>query len=320
MADIVVRQATLADTFAITDIHCSNVEGGVFTRRNSDGTRTPVPYEELSLFERYLSGGPWMSVEMCAVWLAHLLRHGDEIPLVAEADGLVLGEAEVTIGNEPPPYGRHLSIATLKVHQQADEALQLELEHALMHYIKEMARVMRVQHILAPHPMPHDLYQQHKFQALIVRRQAVVTAKEGRVVYKALPMSDFGPEQIDGWYMPFGRFQSARHEWAHIWPGFWNGVPELVEPETSRFIIELSGQRGIYFLRQDRYQGNRADAYLWTERPLSSHMVSAARDRAARQGYDALVFHTDDKTLALMETEVKEVFGVHILLAWRVEG
>lgn len=320
MAEILVRQATLADTFAITDIHCSNVDGGVFTRRNFDGTRTPVPYEELSLFERYMSGGPWMSVEMCAVWLAHLLRHGDEIPLVAEADGIVLGEAEITIGNEPQPYGRHLSIATLKVHRQAGEDLQHALEHALMEYVKEMARVMRVQHVLAPHPVPNDLYQQHQFQALIVRRQAIVTAKEGRVVYKALPVTDFGPEQIDGWYMPYGRFQSARHEWAHIWPGFWNGVPELVEPETARFVIDLSGQRGIYFLRQDRYLPNRAEAYLWTERPLSSHMVSATRDRAARLGYNELAFYTDDKTIAMMESEVKEVFGVHILLAWRVEG
>lgn len=315
MTDLLVRQATLADTYAITDIYCSAVEGGVFTRRNSDGTRTPVNYESLNLFERYMNGGPWMAVETCAVWLAHLLQYGDEIPLVVESDGLVMGEAEVTIGNEPAPYGQHLTITTLKIHQDIEETLQEQLTTALIQYIKEMAQVMHAQRVL----VASADWTAYGFQPMVARRSVLVAAKEGRVVYKAVPTQNFNAARIAGWYMPFGRFQSARHEWSRIWPGFWNGVPELVEPESSRVDIELAGQHGICLLQQHRYSPERAEAYLWTERPLTRHMVSAVRDRAAREGYHELSLFVDDANRALLETEALETHDVQMLLSWNVK-
>lgn len=316
MNEILVRQATLADTYAITDLHCSNADGGVFTRRNSDGTQTPVTYEELSLFERFMNGGPWMSVETCAVWLAYLLRYGDEIPLVVESDGVVLGEAEVSIGNEPAPYGRHLHITTLKVHQDSPEELASTLLDALVNYIKQMAVVMRVQQVTVT--PPDALYAAHAFEPLVVRRQVVVPAKIGRVVYKATPNQQWLPSRIDGWYMPFGRWQNARSQWSGVLPGFWNAVPELVEPEVARFEIELAGQRGFLLLQQNRYRSQRAEGFLWTERVLSSQMVSAIRDRAAREGYEELALFVDDKSQAHVEADAVELGDPDILLSWRV--
>ncbi|NDJ86791.1 MAG: hypothetical protein GYB66_12970 [Chloroflexi bacterium] len=315
MAEIVVRQARLADTHAITDLHCSTVEEGVFTRRNSDGTRTPVPYEELSLFERFMNGGPWMSVETCAVWIAHLLRHGDEIPLVAEVDGLVLGEAEVTVGNEPAPYGRHLNITSIRIHSGVSNSAKLAV--ALLAYIQEMARVMHMQQVLVARPAPDISYTEYSFKPIVARQEVVIPARIGRVVYKAVAMTNFSPRGIDGWYMPFGRYQSARHDWNRIWPGFWNGVPELVEPEAARYDIELAGQRGKCLLQQDRYVPQRAAAFLWTERPLTSHMVSAVRDRVAREGYEELSLFVDNQAMALVEAEATEVHASEMLLAWR---
>ena len=40
--------------------------------------------------------------------------------------------------------------------------------------------------------------------------------------------------------MPFGRYHNARHEWRHILPGFWNCIPELVEPEVNRYELALN--------------------------------------------------------------------------------
>jgi len=312
--EILVRQATLADTYAITDIHCANVSGGVFTRRNSDGTRTPTPYESLTLFERYLNGGPWMSVETCAVWLAYLLRYGDEIPLVAELDGHVMGEAEVSIGYEPAPYGQHLHITTLQVHPDAPDPQAIA--NALIDYIKQMASVMRFQQVTTVNPS--HWFEPHNFRPLISRREVVLNAKEGRIVYKATQLNSYLPEQIKGWYMPFGREHNARHEWAHIWPGFWNAVPELVEPEVSRFRFELSGQVGICLFRQNRYTPTQAHVYLWTQRALSPHMLSAVRDRAARQGYQTLALLVDDQTRAILENEVLESGAPSIIVSIRV--
>lgn len=315
MSDTFVRQATLADTYAITDIHCSNVPEGVFTRRNFDGTRTPVPYEELSLYERYMNGGPWMSVETCAVWLAHMLRYGDEMPLVAEADGMVLAEAEVTIGNEPAPYGRHLNIVTFNVHAESHGQ---GLGTALLDYIKHMARVMKVHQVLVARPQSLSFWKKHDFKPLVARREALVPTREGRVFYKAVQLGNFDHQQIDGWAMPAGRFQSARHEWINIWPGFWNCVPELAEPEIARFDVSLAGQHGILILQQDRFNPERANTYLWTERPLTQHMISAVRDRAARDGYQELSLFVDDQALAFVEADATEVQNAQMLYSWRV--
>ncbi len=314
MSQLIVRQASLSDTYAITDIYCSNVKNGVFTRLNSDGTRTPVPYEELSLFERYMNGGPWMSVETCAVWLAYLLRYDDEIPLVVEKDGFVLGEAEVSIGYEPAPYGAHINFNTLVVHPEAQDAQQIADE--LIEYVLEMASVMRLQQVLVS--SPSDYYAPHDFKTISARREVTVPAREGRVVYKATALTDFNPATIKQWHMPFGRRQNARHEWQHIWPGFWNCVPELVEPKTHRYRLELSGQVGIYLLVQDRYLPQRAHVYLWTQRPLSSHMISAVRDRAAREDYTDLVLFVDDATRAMVESDALDVAEPIALAARRV--
>lgn len=315
MTEIVVRQATLADAHAITDIYCSTIEGGVFTRRNPDGTRTPVPYEALSIFERYLHGGAWMSVETCAVWLAHLLRYGDEMPLVVQADGIVLGEAEVAIGNEPTPYNRHLQIASLRIHADADfEVLAI----ALLDYVKQMAQVMKYQQVLVSAPDAPEFYRQQGFTPLITRRTAIMPAKEGRVFYKATEMADFNPDRINGWSMPLGRYQNARHEWEHIWPGFWNSVPELVEPEVARFDVTLTGQQGILMLQQDRFNAELAHVSLWSERPLTGHLVSSVRDRAARLGYQELMVLADDSAIGLVEPEASDLRDSQIVFAWRV--
>lgn len=314
MSEIIVRQATLADTYPITDIHCANVKDGVFTRRNSDGTRTPTPYEELSLFERYMNGGPWMSVETCAVWLAYLLRYGDEIPLVAVIDGYVMGEAEVTIGYEPAPYGQHLHITTLHVHPDAPDPQAVA--DALLAYANQMGAVMRFQQITTADPS--EWFVPHQFKPLIGRREATLAAKEGRIVYKATAITDYSPDRIKGWYMPFGRYENARHEWANIWPGFWNAVPELVEPEVARYQLELSGQVGICLLRQDRHVPEQAQVYLWTQRALSSLMISAVRDRAAREGYSTISLFVDDQTRAMIENEMIDSGTPSVISGFRV--
>lgn len=314
MNEIRVRQATLADTYAITDIHCSNVQNGVFTRRNFDGSYSPASYEELSLYERYMNGGAWMSVETCAVWLAHLLRYEDEIPLVAIENGMVRGEAEVTIGNEPAPYGKHLQITTLCVHR---EAQRNGLGTALLNYIKQMAQVMHAYQVLVANPPQVDFFQKHGFRPLVVRRELITPTREGHVVYKAVPLPTLDSAVVSGWAMPFGRYHNARHSWIYVLSGFWNCVPELAEPEIHRFEVQLPGQRAILVFEQDRYLHKRAHAYLWTERPLSGLMVTAVKDRAVRLGYEELALFVDDATRPLVETEARASQDVQMVYAWR---
>lgn len=317
MSEIRVRQALLADVHAITDCYCANVPDGVFTRRNPDGTRTAVPYSELGLAERFMNGGPWMSVETCAVWIAHLLRRGDEIPLVVEVDGVVQGEAEVTIGHEPSPYGHHLHISSLSVHAASQRQ---GYGTALIDYIRNMGTVMDVHQITTPHHNAASaFFSVQGFQPVMARRLVVVPARQGRVFYKAVEVEDFNPARIQDWHMPLGRYQSARHEWNRMLPGFWNGVPALVEPQIDRFEIQITNQPGILLLQEDRHIAGRAEAFLWTERALTPHMVSAVRDRAAQLGYETLTVFVDDTVLPLLEPEAIDIRDPEVLLGLRLD-
>ena len=137
MSQITVRQATLADAGQITALHNANIT--TWTRRDVNGEPVPADYADLSLFERWMVGGPWASVEMCAVHLANLLRGSDGIPLVAEIDGRVGAEAEVFIGREPEPFGHHINISRLAIHPQDEGA---GLSSALLAYIVQMAEAI----------------------------------------------------------------------------------------------------------------------------------------------------------------------------------
>ncbi len=74
-----IRLARLEDTAGVTAVHCSYTDK--WTR--AIGAETDVvPYDSLSIAERWGFGGPWMSVETCAIHLNHMLlkRH---YPMVA---------------------------------------------------------------------------------------------------------------------------------------------------------------------------------------------------------------------------------------------
>ena len=108
-----VRPATLDDVRSIVEVHCSDMEEWY---RLVGGARVRAPYEELSVGERFLHGGPWMSVETCAIHLNYLLTAG-QYPLVAELDGRVVGELELYIGEERGVLGKTWYIDVLVVHK-----------------------------------------------------------------------------------------------------------------------------------------------------------------------------------------------------------
>ena len=71
-----VRQAGLDDTGAISALFCARIP--VWQRRNAQGQVENVAYDALTIYERWLHGGPWMSIETCAILLNHLLSGGGD--------------------------------------------------------------------------------------------------------------------------------------------------------------------------------------------------------------------------------------------------
>jgi ribosomal protein S18 acetylase RimI-like enzyme len=301
MSQITVRQATLADAVSITALHNLNVEA--WTRRDLAGDDIPTPYENLTLFERWQIGGPWSSVEMCAVHLANLLRGSDGIPLVAEIDGLVGAEAEIFIGQEPEPFGHHVTITKVIVHP---DYANRGLVSALLTYIQQIGEAIRCKRLLVP-DVGEDaaLYEHHQYRHTHTGQRRLITSQAGRVFYTAKELTTFDPAQITGWHMPIGRYASARHGWDLMPPGFWNSVPEIVETESARLHLTITGQEAYALMQQDRDDPDRLHVYLWTKRPVNSLLIMALRDWAIKHDYATLVTFVWDYVIPALEIDTE---------------
>ena len=311
MSQITVRQANLADSAAITALTTANVK--TWMRRDPGGEPVPADYDDLTLFERWQNAGPWASVEMCAVHLANLLRGTDGIPLVAEVSGQVGAEAEIYIGNEPEPFGHHINIARLIVDPAYDA---IGLGSALLTYVQQIAEAIRCKRVTAADGAPEAaLYEHHRFSHAHVGQRVVFKAQEGRVFYKASELTTFDPRQIDGWHMPLGRYQNARQEWDRMPPGFWNSVPEIVEIETARLHLTVTGQEAYALLQQDREAPERVHAFIWSRRPISPLLVMALRDWATLHDYREIVAFAWDYVIAQIEAEPASEPGTQHLYA-----
>ena len=90
MSELVIRRGELKDVAGIVDVHCSELDGTWYSFKGGVREEVEGP-TSLSLYERWLNGGSWMSPELCAVYINNLLLEG-HIPLVAEQNGLIVGE------------------------------------------------------------------------------------------------------------------------------------------------------------------------------------------------------------------------------------
>ncbi len=108
--EIQVREAQRGDYAGIVEVHCSDVDKW---RRKSGEI---VSYEELTSFERWLHGGPWMDPETMKLHFEILKECGGRA-FVAVLGDKVVGEAEVVFSEEPEPYGRYCFLEVLVVHK-----------------------------------------------------------------------------------------------------------------------------------------------------------------------------------------------------------
>lgn len=295
---ITVRLATLADTAAITEVHKSDVAR--WERIGADGTPLPTPYASLSLYERWQHGGPWMSVESCAVHL-HRLLAGAGLPLVAEINGEVLAEAEVYENHEALPFGHYLDlaiIATRSDHQREGVGT------ALLGYITNMARLMKCERITVTNAQAPDFYLAHHFQHTRSARGVRFSAQQGRAIYQSTPLTDSTPDQVRGWHMPLGRDQSSRQAWERLFPQQWAaGIPDLLNIAAAQVKLSVAGQNAIIGIREaEEPDSQPGDGRLvcWSAKPLSGPLVSAIRDWAFRNGFPYLVTAILEGDLALL--------------------
>lgn len=300
MTATTVRRATMDDTHAISALFRARVE--VWQRLDAEGRVEEVPYDALTIYERWLHGSgfrnAWMSVETAAILLSYLIQQGCTA-LVAEQNGVVVGYAEAYPGDEPAPFKGTLHILHLLA---PDDAVQ----NVLLNALKQEAGKRRLSVSLSgyDHAAAQN-YGRNGFQKLLQVEQYTLVAQSGRSFYQATEHRNANPSQIVGWSMPIGRTESAATHWHLLWPGLWDSLEPVAARRTHRLAISAAGQEAFVCVQAQLYMGRTADVYCWSPKPLTSQLLVSLRDWAYREGYRTLVFAVPPETARLFGSDAE---------------
>lgn len=276
---LTVRLATLNDCLAIVSLYRLR--------------RPELQADDLTLYERWQAGGPCLSIETCAVHLNRLLA-SSAVPLVVEEEGRLLGYAEVYESWEPSPFGHHLHIGVFEMQADVPAA-----EDALIRYVIQMAQIMKCERLTIGGERADGFYDTFGFRASVVAKGVKVSAQEGRAFYKASDLIDRSYEQVKGWYMTLGRYQTSRQEWDHLFPQDWAaGLPELISVAVLHLRLTVTGQNAIMYLREAEEPG-AVSVTCWSMRPLSNALLMSIRDRVYRDGYQTVITSVLESDLVL---------------------
>ncbi len=306
-AMITIRPATLADAAAISAVHCSTVDVW-----RDPYTRQPTDVTALNLFGRWYNGGPWMSVETCAVHLNALLlrRH---VALVAEVDGHVVGEAEFYINREPAPFGPHLHVSILYVHREWQHQ---GVGRALIEAGIDYARAQQLAALTTqPESEAVGFYQGIGFQPWMRMLEMQATAGGDIPGNLELLPCDAGPPTHLA--LRLGRYQCGMRGWEVLWLSL--AIPELQALRRSVWRGELNGTPVMLGLHEQFRDPTQADGYAWLppSAPLSP-AVAALRGLAARAGYSAVDLLLPQDALSELQTRFKLDYQTTVTL-WKID-
>ena len=291
---MLVRQATLDDTRQIVSLFTGRVS--IWQRLNARGQVEDLPYDALTIYERWLHGGAWMSLETGAIWLSHILS-GNGLAYVMDDGGRLLAYAEAFRNRELRPMGAHLHLAEMLV----DERCADDAHHRLADAILSDARGAGKLSVAHPdYDQDRATYYRKYFGASEAFRLArySIAAQVGQSFYKSQPYEKTDASQIDDWAMAVGRWTSPRALWESEWIEHWSSIPQIIERSKQRHYINASGHEALVCFHRQQYNERNAEVYCWSPRNLSTQLLVAIRDMGHRLGYRSL-------TLALPEASAE---------------
>ncbi|MCY3574062.1 MAG: hypothetical protein OXG92_08010 [Chloroflexi bacterium] len=294
-----VRQATLDDSGKVVRLFTQRV--ALWQRLNARGEVEDLPYESLTIYERWLHGGAWMSLETGAIWLSHLLG-GNGGAYILEHDDDILAYAEVFVNDELTPMGEHLHLADMLVAAGwSDEA-----HHALAEAILADARAVgRVSVAYPDYDKELAVYFRKYFgtNELMRTRRHEVSAQVGQSFYKSQEFDKYDPALIDGWAMAVGRWGSPRELWEKEWIPHWDSIPQIVRRAKRRHYVNAAGHEALVCFHQQLYNARKADVYCWSPRNLSTQLLVALRDLGHRLGFRSLSLALPEESAQLLPAD-----------------
>ncbi|MFN8376336.1 MAG: hypothetical protein U0694_26130 [Anaerolineae bacterium] len=304
MSNINIRPAHLDDTYAISVLFRARIS--TWQRWDTLGRVQDVAYDALTVHERWLHGGAWMSIETASLHLGHLLL-GAGVPLVAEVGGVVAGYLEAYHSIEPAPFGSNLSPAHLVVN---DQHLNTGLEDMLLQALAAKAKALKCEQLTAPViGADASFYARHGFRPLARAVRCSLPARTGQIFYKANDHLDSHAAQINGWQMSVGRSVSSRQQWEALWNRTWEIIPDM--RRTYRLKFNAAGQDAFLAFQPQMYNPRALDVYAWSPKALSTQLLIAIRDWAHKEGFRTLVMVVPEDTAKMLGQDA-EVDGFSI--------
>lgn len=298
-----IRNTGLDDTRAISQLFRRPIPR--WQRLDGDGRVQDLDYDQLTLYERWLHGGPWMSIETGAIWLNHLMHRG-VITLIAEHKQQIIAYLEAYIGQEPRPYGRHVHIGQLIAEgDYAEEARHALVQH-LIDWAEDDQEIERVTVAVSGHDAEaREFYTTFTMQPLTTIGKFSIPAQTGQGFYKITEQTDDSPEQIHGWHLLSGHMESSLQQWEARWPFIWSTIPEISAQRIHRLHITASGQTALMLCQQQLYDPRSADIFCWSPQPLKSQLITAISDWAHRENYRNLIFALPTDMIKPLGTQVE---------------
>jgi len=306
-----IRDATLDDTRAITDLFRAPIPR--WQRLDAHGHVQDLSYDELTIYERWLHGGPWMTVETGAIWLNHLLRRGVMV-IVAEVENQVMAYLEAYIGTEPQPVGRHVHIGQLVTAADATEPTTEKLVQHLINWAQSQSIEQLTVGVSGHDTDTRAFYANFDMHPLLTIGKYSIPAQTGQGFYKVTDHTDDDPEYIQGWHLVSGHMESSRQQWEALWPTIWHTIPEIKKQRIHRLHITAAGQNALMLCQQQIYDPRSADIFCWSPQPLKTQLITAICDWAHRENYRNLIFALPTDMIKPLGSQVEAYpYQQHIL-------
>jgi hypothetical protein len=304
---MMIRQATLDDSAGISKLFRSGI--ATWQRMDAQGRVLDLPYEELRIYERWLHGGAWMSLETGSIWLNHLLG-GAGLAYVLE-DSLIHAYAEAYFSKESDPYGYHLHIGEfIGIDDDSRDAM---MQH-LLTQAKSIGRITASCNAYDSERI--SFFKRYGLNELSQIQHVTLSAQGGHVgFYKVTEHLNTDAAQISDWGMPLGRTTSARMHWEALWPLLWRSLPEMESRKRHRLRFNVAGQDAFVCIQQAQYDPRAAEIFCWTPKSLSGQLIGAIRDWAYKSSYRSLSIAVSQSVAKLFGTDLEASPYQQVILA-----
>jgi len=296
-----IRYANLNDVRDIVEVYVScGPDSGVWYK-GFGGERREASYEELSLFERMMNGGSWMSVETCAVHINDMLLRGHH-PIVAEVDNKVVGEIEVFIGEEYPLFGKDLHISVLYVHPKYQRQ---GIGSALVRHVINLAEEEGCNCCSV---WGGDFYRRFGFEHYFNRKSFKAKTRASEMDYRIEEVTIPDYDLVRGMPMPVGRYACSRLEWERDEIGKLQ-LPELMNLPFKRMKVSSAHGEAYVILNAFTPFDKCLTARAWSDSMKLEALLEIILSEGNKMGFDAVSLMLKDDDFERVKQTVKPSDG-----------